>query len=78
MPRISESNKRFRTKEQICNDIEFIIMSDVSYGTKFAVISEITWVWTEYYGKYDGCKYWSEQALNFKSDTKKLIHEHLV
>jgi hypothetical protein len=37
-------------------------------------------VWTEFYGKYLGCKYWSEEALKFKDKLKPnpLIHEHLV
>lgn len=78
MARISEKNQRFRTKAQISTDLAFIINAPLTYGTKFAVISEVTWVWSEYYGKYHGCKYWTENALKAKDDLKSLIHEHLV
>ena len=87
MGRISEKNKRFRSKETIINDVYNVLKSDLSYGTKFAVIHDVTWVWTEFYGKYVGCPYWSEEALklyknkneiiNF-SNGKYLRHEHIV
>ena len=78
MPKISAKNKRYRTKEQICKDLAFVLNSDLNYGTKFAVLSEITWVWTEFHGKYDGCKYWSDEALKIKNRQSMLIHEHVV
>lgn len=78
MPKISEKNKRYRTKEQICKDLAYVLNSSLSYGTKFAVLSEITWVWTEFHGKYSGCKYWSEEALKIKNSQAQLIHEHVV
>ena len=78
MPKISETNKRYRTKEQICKDLALVLRSELSYGTKFAVLSEITWVWTEFHGKYDGCKYWSKEALKVKNSRAELIHEHVV
>ena len=80
MAKISERNRRFRTKEQIADDVAYILNSPVSYGTKFAVLAEITWVWTEFFGKYTGCPYWSGQALMLPSKglEKACTHEHVV
>lgn len=59
-----------------------ILDMDLSYGTKFCVVSEIIWVWSEFNGKHKGCKYWSEEALRVwsvqKPSVKELVHEHLV
>ena len=79
MPRVHEDNPRFRTKEKLCSDIALVLNnSDLSYGTKFAVLSEATWVWTEFDGKYKGCKRWSEAAWKIKEQSKELCHEHVV
>lgn len=51
-------------------DLEKILNSDLSYGTKYAVLHEITWIWTEFNGKYLGCKYWSQAALECYNDYK--------
>jgi hypothetical protein len=78
MPRIPESNLRFRTKEQICADVSTVLRSSLHYGTKYAVLSEVTWVWSEFNGKYVGCKYWSKAAWRLRGGDEKLVHEHLV
>lgn len=79
MPRISPKNVRFRSKEIICRDLAYILNnSNIHEGTKLAVIDQIFWVWTEFDGKYEGCKYWSESAINSKLIGKGLVHEHIV
>jgi len=36
----------------------------MSYGGKFSVITQICWEWTQYEGKYNGCRLWSNKAIN--------------
>jgi hypothetical protein len=50
----------------------------LQYGTKFAVLAETTWVWSEFDGKYCGCRYWSLAAWKLRDSGEKFIHEHLV
>lgn len=78
MAKISEKNDRYRSKETICRDLAIVLGSELSYGTKFAVVSEVTWVWSEFHGKHQGCKHWSEKAKNSGLPNKELIHEHIV
>ena len=76
MAGISPSNPRYRDRATICRDASIVLFSDLSYGTKYAVVSEITWVWSEFDGKLKGCRYWSERAL--AASGEPLIHEHVV
>lgn len=78
MAKISVKNPRFRSKETICKDLSCVLSADLSYGTKFAVVSEITWVWSEFDGKHQGCEYWSEKALASGLPNNQLVHEHIV
>ena len=80
MARISEKHPRFRTKRQIAEDVAFILNAPVTYGTKFAVLHEACWVWTEFDGKYKGCRYWTKAAILARAVDKKakLKHEHIV
>lgn len=78
MARISEKSRRFRTKEQIVGDMVKVLNMDLTYGTKFAVLSEAFWVWSEFEGKHNGCRFWSAAALDSKHDVKNLVHEHVV
>jgi hypothetical protein len=81
MPKISNKNQRFRTKEKLCDDIAFVLNSTLHYGTKFAVLSEATWVWTEFQGKYVGCEHWSETASELRTHPDRrrlLVHEHVI
>ncbi|HBE67113.1 MAG TPA: hypothetical protein DDW52_03090 [Planctomycetaceae bacterium] len=57
-----------------------MLNAPLSYGTKFAVASDISWAWTEFDGKTVGCRYWSRRAVQAHAfDPKtKLIHEHVV
>jgi hypothetical protein len=81
MARITDKHRRHRTKDQIVNDVALVLSSPLTYGTKFAVVNEVTWVWTEFDGKYKGCKYWTPMAvLQHRADrsAKRLRHEHIV
>ena len=81
MAQISKLSRRYRTKEEICQDIAFVLDAPLHYGTKFAVIADAAWVWTEFHGKYVGCQYWTGLALAvYQRDGKKakLKHEHVV
>ena len=77
MARISEKNPRYRTKRQIASDIAVILNADISYGTKYAVLNEVVWVWSEFYGKHKGCPWISVEAAKV-ADERALIHEHVV
>jgi hypothetical protein len=79
--RISPNSPRYRTKQQLAEDVASVLNSKLQYGTKFAVLKEVTWVWTESSGKFIGCPYWSAAAVRqFKRDhsRKRLVHEHVV
>ncbi len=78
LAKISNKSLRYRTKNELCDDIAFTLNSSLHYGTKYAVLSEATWVWTEFEGKYDGCQYWSKAALEFRGNPKMLVHEHVM
>lgn len=80
MARISESHPKYRTKRQMAADVAYVLAAPLSYGTKFAVLNNVCWTWTEFDGKYRGCRYWSKMARMARSiDRKaKLIHEHVV
>ena len=75
---ISITNPRFRTKSQICADVSSVLGASLHYGTKFAVLAEVVWVWSEFNGKYVGCKYWSLAAWKVRESDQKWIHEHVV
>ncbi|MDR3540496.1 MAG: hypothetical protein P4L69_05940 [Desulfosporosinus sp.] len=87
MARISEKSERYRDKNELIRDLRKVLELDVHYGTKFAVLHEVAWVWTEFYGKYVGCPYWSEKALELYENRKSipgfscdklLRHDHAV
>jgi hypothetical protein len=56
----------------------------LSYGTKYAVLENAAWTWTEFNGKYHGCAYWTERAyaerplVSKKEVSKHFRHEHAV
>jgi hypothetical protein len=81
MVHIPSTNPKYRSKKSICEDVAHVLNSKLAYGTKFAVVNQVNWVWTEYYGKYRGCPYWSLAALQHYEVTGKvagLKHEHVV
>lgn len=85
---MKETDRKFRTEDEMISDSMFIINAPIKYGTKFAVLDDICWKWTEFNGKYKGCQYWSKQALkeleNLNKNNKKFKygdyfrHEHIV
>jgi hypothetical protein len=72
------ANKRFRTKPEICRDVAYVLTAPLSVGTKTAVLNDAIWTWSEFDGKFEGCKFWSSNALCFRGNRKLLVHEHLV
>ena len=80
MGRVSERHLRYRTKEQIVHDVAFVLSAPLAKGTKWAVLRDVAWVWTEFEGKYKGCRYWSKCARQqyLKSGSSGLRHEHIV
>ena len=77
MARIAEKNPRFRTKEVISRDIATILSLDLHHGTTHAILAEVMWVWSEFDGKYSGCRFWSIAARQCQG-IKDLRHEHIV
>jgi hypothetical protein len=78
MGRVSEKNSCFRTKRQICEDITFVLNAPMSWGSQHAVIAQALWVWSEFDGKYHGCRYWSQSAWSNRQTIKGLRHDHAV
>src|SRR5438067_1632121 len=81
MARINPKNKRFRTRQQMAADISVALRSELTYGGKFDVLSAVMWAWTEYAGKYLGCRYWTKLAIGtYQRDhnIRNLRHEHVV
>lgn len=83
MAQIKPDDRRFRQKHEMAEDMAKVLNSDLTIGTKYAVLLEIAWVWTEFSGKHKGCPFWSLEALELKDLPSKqiesqTIHEHLV
>ena len=78
MPRIPEKNPRYRNKNALCDDVAFVLSAPLQWGTQFAVLADVVWVWSEFNGKYKGCRYWSRSALQHTAEIKILVHEHVV
>lgn len=84
MPPRGKNNPYYRNKEQLADDVYNVLLSDnLSIGAKHAVIHEVTWLWTEFDGKYNGCPYWSKNALVYldkpgKEKAKLLRHDHVI
>lgn len=66
---------RRRSREELATDAAFAIGSPLSDGSKYALLDNILWVWSEFDGKYQGCRWWSENALLQQTE---LRHEHAV
>lgn len=79
MGRVSEISDIYRTKNEMVEDVAFILScGNLTFGTKFSVVDHVIWVWSEFDGKYEGCKYWSKNAVLSGSARVGLIHEHVV
>ena len=79
MGRISHRSPLFREKALICQDLAIVLNdSRLTYCAKFAVIDQAIWIWSEFDGKYEGCKLWSAKAMRGWKIDRPLIHEHPV
>jgi hypothetical protein len=81
MARLSKKNPAYRTKDQLLEDVAFVLNSPLSYGTKYVVCKQATSAWTEHEGKYKGCGQWSKKAFKQYEATasvKGLRHEHAI
>jgi hypothetical protein len=66
---------RGRNREQLIRDAVIAVHSELSYGSKFALLDNVCWTLSELEGKYAGCRFWSRRALDQRTD---LRHEHSV
>lgn len=78
MAKGSRNRRRHRSKEDICRDVAYVLAAPLTEGTKIAVLNDALWTWSEFDGKIDGCRWWSEAACAIRENRKQLIHEHLV
>jgi hypothetical protein len=77
--RISPRSQQYRTKKVICQDLAVVLSHKaLHFGTKRAVVDQVLWVWSEFEGKYKGCRVWSMAAKAAGVKPKGLVHEHLV
>ncbi|MEY2354367.1 hypothetical protein [Lysinibacillus capsici] len=77
-----------RTRDEMIEDLIHIYdgKSGLSEGSKNNLIESFLYEWTEYYGKFVGCKLWSKNALLHWEKIRKqkgnpysqLRHEHIV
>lgn len=74
MSRMQGTSRR-RNREQLEADAIIVLKSDLSYGSKYALLDNICWTLSELDGKYEGCRWWSRQALE---GGHELRHEHVV
>src|SRR5690606_35099406 len=73
VPQTPRGNRRFqrterlpeRTKERIAQDIAAVLNAPADWlspRAKNAVLKNAIWAWTQFDGKYKGCKTWSQAA----------------
>jgi len=83
MGRISNRNPRFRSHQQMADDVAIALSSKLTRGGKHSVVHDVLWQWTEFNGKYRGCFLWTPAALAEREtsqlpEAKKYRHEHAV
>lgn len=66
---------RSRSREQLVADATVALSTALSVGSKYALLDNILWTWSNLDGKYDGCRWWSEAALRARD---ALRHEHAI
>lgn len=69
------ATSRRRTREQLGDGAIIALKSDLTYGSKYALLDNICWTISELDGKYEGCRWWSRQAMQGQQE---LRHEHVV
>jgi hypothetical protein len=71
-------------QQRFCRDVAALVASEVSRKTTAALLRHMLWGWTERYGKFVGCQYWSVAALSSRdggsasANSGALRHEHVV
>ncbi|SDJ86037.1 hypothetical protein [Sediminibacillus albus] len=86
MARLSKNNRKYMSKPDMIKSLvkiyELYSRSEVPLANVHILLDHFLWGWTEFEGKYKGCKWWSENAynqfINSKKETAGLIHEHVV
>ena len=53
---------RRRTRDQLVADALITLRSPLTYGSKYALLDNICWSWSELAGTYHGCRWWSREA----------------
>lgn len=78
----NKKNELYRDRDEMIQDLFYLFnCKDISDGSRMALINNILFEWTEYHGKFVGCKLWSRSALELWSinrSDKGLRHEHIV
>ncbi|UOR12820.1 hypothetical protein [Halobacillus amylolyticus] len=87
MGRISEKNRKYITKTDMVKSFskvyQLYTLSELPLANVHILLDHFMWTWTEFDGKYRGCKWWSEKAYEQyatgkEKRTKGLIHDHVV
>ncbi len=68
-------SSRQRDLGQLTRDAMIAIGSLLSYGSQYALLDNVCWTLSELDGKHAGCRFWSSQALDQRTD---LRHVHSV
>jgi hypothetical protein len=63
MGRRSKKHPAYRTKEELVKDVTFVLNAPLTRGTKHVVCKEAFSTWSEFEGKYKGCRLWSRAAF---------------
>lgn len=69
---------RKRNRDTLIADAAHSLNSLLSVGSKYALLDDICWKWSEFDGKIDGCRWWTAAALRAKGNRSLLRHEHGV
>jgi len=87
MPKSPSLKGPKRSRSRMADDVALALKSSLSRRAQVAVLNNVCWEWTEYDGKYEGCRWWTRDAIdafNSKFDkpkrirVKSLRHEHVV
>lgn len=69
---------RYRSREDLVADVAAALASTLTVGSKYALLDNICWTWSEFDGKLEGCRWWTAAALASRDDPSSLRHEHVV
>lgn len=69
------------TDDDVVNDVVAVLNGPFSTWAKTSLAQGALWAWSARHGKYEGCPYWSRNALDqFRAtgSISGLRHEHIV